>query len=580
MKLTKSFFSISPALIVENLKQYWAIAMVGFLLFFASGPFPVMMGVNNQAKDMYIKDILSNGNLMFIFVLVVLPVAASIAVFKYLHTTNAVTVIHSMPFSRQRLFNSAAISGMIIVVVPIILIGLIMALITGSDGFLWMVDSMIISLFVFSISTIAAVISGTIFVHTLLAFLLNYITNILIYFTQRYMISFLDGYEGSKFFDKVYSYLSPLSHRMNMSHIIEASEWWLMLIYVALSLAFLAIGYLLYKKVKLEHEGNGMVFKLAADVVSILIAFIGMTAIGYYLRSISDGGNDMIFFYFGCVIGSTVFFIVCRMIIERAVNIFSKENFIKYGIFVVIAAIFLSFTVFDITGYEKRVPEEDDVAYVTLPDLDNWAFYSDDEKYKAKFDDEESIEAVTQLHSRIVTEDLQTPYKYYVEPAYYAEEGKNEEIVGNVAFTYHLKNGKTMSRQYAIWFKPGVEEAIKSLYESDDNKSAGVFRGRTADDFKKIVIHDAGYYSALTLPASEEEGLMAAMDADFRARTYEQQMDSETVCFLNFDDYSESVRKSDKNAIRFLREHGYSDYLDSTFADRAMDQETKEKYGM
>lgn len=576
MKSTKSFFSLSPALVVENLKQYWAIAMVGFLLFFASGPFPVMMGENNQAKDMYITDVLANGNLMFIFVLVVLPVAASIAVFKYLHTTNAVTVIHSMPFSRQRLFNSAAVSGLIIVAIPIILIGLIMTLIAGSDGLLWMIDSMIITLFIFSISTIAAVISGTIFVHTLLAFLLNYISNILIYFTQRYMISFLDGYEGSKFFDKVYSYLSPLSHRMNMRHIIETSEWWLMLIYVVLSLVFFAIGYLLYKKVKLEHEGNGMVFKLAADVVSILIAFIGMTAIGYYLRSLSDSGNDMIFFYFGCVIGSAVFFIVCRMIIERAVNIFSKENFIKYGIFVVIAVIFLSFTVFDITGYEKRVPEKDDVAYVTLPYLDNWAFYSDDEKYKAKFNDEESIEIVTQLHNRIVTEDLQTPYKYYVEDA------KNEVEVNSVAFTYHLKNGKTMSREYMIWFKPGVEEAIKSLYESDDNKSAGVFRGLTAGDFKKIVIHDAGYYSELTLSPSEAEGVMAAMDADFEARTYEQETEQETLCSISFDDYSEYVRKTDKNTIKFLREHGYSDYLDNTFAERAMDKEvaSKEKYGM
>ncbi|MDR2816194.1 MAG: hypothetical protein LBB62_05775, partial [Proteiniphilum sp.] len=48
MQSTASFFSVSPALIRENLRRFWAVPAFGFVVYFFSGIFPLLMSGGNS----------------------------------------------------------------------------------------------------------------------------------------------------------------------------------------------------------------------------------------------------------------------------------------------------------------------------------------------------------------------------------------------------------------------------------------------------------------------------------------------------------------------------------------------------
>src|SRR5665648_757198 len=56
----------------------------------------------------------------------IMPVLTAVVVFRYLQSASSTTMMHSLPFSRYKLYNSNLLSGLIMVITPILLNGLIM----------------------------------------------------------------------------------------------------------------------------------------------------------------------------------------------------------------------------------------------------------------------------------------------------------------------------------------------------------------------------------------------------------------------------------------------------------------------
>ncbi|MDD3168032.1 MAG: hypothetical protein PHC91_01030, partial [Eubacteriales bacterium] len=68
MKSKASYFSISKPLILENLRRFWAIPALAFLVYFLSGVFPILMSythLNDMAS--YISMSLCNQQPFYIF---------------------------------------------------------------------------------------------------------------------------------------------------------------------------------------------------------------------------------------------------------------------------------------------------------------------------------------------------------------------------------------------------------------------------------------------------------------------------------------------------------------------------------
>ena len=93
----------------ENLRRFWPVAFLSFLLLFFSGPYVAIVDDFDAANDW--SRMLLNENVVFMLVHMFIPIAAAVSVFKYLHTPGSVAVMNALPFSRSRLFRANYFAG-------------------------------------------------------------------------------------------------------------------------------------------------------------------------------------------------------------------------------------------------------------------------------------------------------------------------------------------------------------------------------------------------------------------------------------------------------------------------------------
>ena len=127
MRSKASYFSVSKPMIIENLRRFWAIPALAFLVYFLSGVFPILMTYAhlNSLSD-YIETSLNNLQPFYMFAHLMFPIIAAVVIFRYLHGVSSVSVMHSMPFTRAKLYNSGFLSGLILIAAPILVNGLIL----------------------------------------------------------------------------------------------------------------------------------------------------------------------------------------------------------------------------------------------------------------------------------------------------------------------------------------------------------------------------------------------------------------------------------------------------------------------
>ena len=125
MKSKKSFCRISTVLVKRNLKQFWLIPFTAFFAYFIRGVLPLIIKSSKYEDLRYLtNDVLSNHDYVYLGVLMVLPYLRLNRSLFFLHGNAPATAMHAMPFSRKKLYRSSVVSGMIMIVLPILLIGL------------------------------------------------------------------------------------------------------------------------------------------------------------------------------------------------------------------------------------------------------------------------------------------------------------------------------------------------------------------------------------------------------------------------------------------------------------------------
>ena len=198
MKSKASYFSISKPLILENLRRFWAIPALAFLVYFLSGVFPVLM-TYRHLNDMssYIEISLNNQQPFYMLAHLMFPIITAIVIFRYLQGISSVSVMHSMPFTRAKLYNSNFISGLILIISPILVNGLILLAIskpvfnqygteTGmmidtinvfsrAEVLHWIWISILIVIVTYSISVFAGIVTGNSLMHFATAVWFNFL---------------------------------------------------------------------------------------------------------------------------------------------------------------------------------------------------------------------------------------------------------------------------------------------------------------------------------------------------------------------------------------------------------------------
>lgn len=445
MTSKKSFCNISPVLVKRNLKQFWLIPIVAFLAYFIKGILPLIVkSADTQELRFFAENVLVNHDYVYFAMLMILPICAAVAVFSYLHGNASATMIHVMPFTRKKLYRSSVLSGIILFTLPILLTAICFAILLHDDPYYlgteilpkWIVQTLISAFYIYAVSIMAAMVAGSVVTHILLSLFFNGLLPIMVYIINSFMRVFLYGFTNAPIASSIFSPISQVYINYGIST-YSSSAIIFYLFYIFVSVILIWGSGIAYKRVPLENEGNATVFPLLGEIICYLFAFIATCGLGYIIIR-SEGRNaGMPLFLTASLVSSFLFYVLARMILEKAFHVFRMKMFKKYLLLLAAVAIFFSLTVFDITGYSKKVPDAKSIEYVQFSD----SFVGigmNDGSSDSHLKEKTSIENFTAFHHQLIEhQDDQT---------------HDDEILNTMSISYHLKDGKVLERRYDVAF--------------------------------------------------------------------------------------------------------------------------------
>lgn len=543
MNLKVSYFNISTPLIKENLRRFWAIPVLSFLTYFFSFTFPVLMSYSHL-DDLwsYIRMSMVNHQPFFMIAHGIFPVLAAVVVFRYLHASASVSTMHSMPFSRAKLFQTNVLSGLLLVTLPFLLNGLILLMISKPvlfnsqaltmeqiDFFSrssignWMVESLVIIFFVYSISVFAGLVSGNIPMHFAMAGMFNFILPVLYAVFLGYGQMFLFGFTPSQDFMELGLSLSPYLKVFVVNKFTPVS----IIIYLLVSLCLLLLSYFLYTRRKLEKSGDSLVFAFMHPVISYLIAFLGMTGMGFFFTTLYYQGqfSRSFYMYAGFVAGSLIFFALAQMMVKKTPRIFNKKSFRDLSIYCVIAVLFVSCFQFDLTGYTKRIPSIDSVKSVLLTQTlfnNSIGFTNNNYSNYVTLKERENIAALTAFQRSI----LENRERFSDDSTPAPEEPNYRK--NYFTFSYTLGKNQVMKRAYHTDQRFAKESPyLKLIFESSEFKNQFLFENGEYEKINSISLAPTAgtnRSAAISLSSKEFKEFLDNIDKDFKASTFEEMM--------------------------------------------------------
>ncbi len=520
MNLRTSFFNKS--IFKTDIKRYWWTALLEAFVIFISTVMPIYNRCVNYIEyngigysyGRFSPDWLYHGGLIF---LIAFAVGIPVMLFSYMHFSASMSMHHSLPIKRSQLLLTKTLTGLILTIVPILINGAILGAIITAPQFReligvmpvvkWCLSGILYTVVIFALTVAVNMMTG----HPVgtLIFTAGFaaLPSILIVFLEAFFSVEYFGYSGSNMAD-ILKYIYP-------------HEEWLMtfpsyLIYILMGVAFLIGAYFLYNRRKLENHGEVIAFSWLKPVFIGIVAMLSSMLSWAYFNGILSLSGVWWIIPLG-VIGTVIAWMVSRKSLSL------KGVHKPVLIYMAVALVAGMAVHFDITGFETRVPDVDDILSVQFgyhDDYEGVTYFGESEiKYKLRggidtsFKEYEDIKNVTELHKALV-KDKTKPYSGYFMP-----------------LEYTLKNGKTITRNYHIDYNK-LAEYLKPIYETPQMRAVEYdLVDGTEKEFLSIEIQDRRFATTdddTIYPDNPYmERIIEALKKDIENLTYEDMTVSE-----------------------------------------------------
>lgn len=444
----------------ESLMKFKLIPIILTVMYFLVNILPVLIYYTRfENIASYVDTGMRMMNILNSGIAIGAGVVAASTVFGYLHKSASVTDAHSRPLTRKSLFRASFTSGLIMILVPIIITGILYICVQGAhvsavfdpetfslwfsdeskiegiltlrNAFGWMLGNFLMVVYSYSVSCFAGILAGTGVIQTLLSVFFLSLPAMMYSITQGYLSIYLKGYSSD--FEGV-KYLSPYVYLFSRGEYPLSYFSVAPFIYVAIMIILVFASLELYKRIGLENEENSIVVPYVSSALVVILTFISVSANLLISDTIFSSSESMLISLVIILLATAVSFPVFCMIADQTFRVFNRRNMKILGIFAVLMAATLMFTMFDITGYEKRIPKISDIKTI---DIDGSSVFQDGSGKNegiAEIDNPQTTDKIVRLHSAIISaENPEDPY----------------ENTSLFTVTYHLKNGKTIKRTYS-----------------------------------------------------------------------------------------------------------------------------------
>lgn len=451
MKWEQSF--CNSTIIKNDLKRFWWISLITAIFMIFTKPIQIASEYSRDYMSQYmIENILSFNNLDDLFNIIILfvPILIAVMLFRYIHVKKSCAFMHKVPIKRSVIYNSHIISGLILILIPIIINTLILIpTLISCDLYemynftyviKWTSIIIVAEISIFMFSVFVGMLTGTSWSHGILTCIflaLPVALGSLIFQNIEYLIY---GFSSNTPIDNL-AIISPFT-RLSSMDILGDNFLIGIFIYLVESIIVYFISKQIYKIRKSEASGNTIAFPILIPFFKCGVIISFMTLFVLFFKGIN---GKTLFILIGYMIFALIGYIASEVFVNKSFRIFKNiKIYLYFCIAIIIAAVGLKF---DVIGYERYVPEFSEIQEVKVGE------YIIEEK--EGFHEEENINSILALHKNVVK-----------------DKNVNKTFKGQtrrLAILYILNNGKTVSREYHIPYK-AYEGSYKDIYESEESK--------------------------------------------------------------------------------------------------------------
>ncbi len=449
------------------------------------------------------KDLVGVLNPMNITSICVASIVLALTGFLYLHSKKQMDFYHSIPVKREVIFAAKYVNGFLIIA-GTYLTNMILAMGVfavngmpigelvpmGLTAFLVHMGGFLIN---YGLMAVAVMLTGNFFVSILggmvLFAYLPAIIGLMIGMMELFFVTM--NFRGLELENLLYK-TTPIAYyimrvtEMSDSRLTAAELTSMQFSFIGISmvvgLVMALVAMFLYKKRPSESAGKAMAFRISRAPIKILIVTPMTIAVAILFWNIYYSLPWAIFgFVFGLVITHSIIEIIYHFEFRKLF-----ANLPQMGISAVAALMIIAVFRYDLIRYDSFMPSENNFEYASVMayGLDDWNDYGLPYKLENKDDynwnymshadyaannmkitDYEIIRSLTE--AGIMTAEHEKECKYSGREIY--QERNMEHLWTNTEIVFHMKNGKTVARNYYLDVT-ALRETFDKMYASKEYK--------------------------------------------------------------------------------------------------------------
>lgn len=468
MKSKTSLFS--PGLSRNILSRFWPLWLIYLGVLLVQLPVAVSGYVSQGISARYTMECILQLAVDVAGYAMAASVLSVMAVFSYLYSKRGCSLINSLPVRRETAFVTACLTGLLPLLLAELLTWLIaLGVFAGSEivrpEYLnsWLLAALLSTLASYGFGVFCAMLTGHIMVLPALFLVLNAAVYVLEALVQTLLRTLVYGYDGGS---ALISRLSPLPYASSALRVIAepaagSLEPELILlgidslaVYAVVGMLFIVPALLLYRRRKMEAVGDVVAIKALEPVFKYCASIYAALGLGALLaetmdKALGSGPLEAAVLALMLLLGAALGYYAAEMLLQKSLRVFRSR---MRGLFIVWAVLLLGVAAIelDLTGYERRMPETEEIQSVVLVNDGRVT------------EDAESIELTRKIHQTAIDNE---------------EHNRQAESTSIIYIRYELKDGSSLGRSYWVdgsleWIENGNSEfaLCRELYMLSQNK--------------------------------------------------------------------------------------------------------------
>ena len=578
VRTMRSATSCSKTLIRSDWRRFWPVTFLYALLSFFAMPVAIW---NASSYMPVISYVLSEEEIRFTHIYRIvqhiyeslpgfavlnlfLGVGLAMVLFGYLMKSNSVGLMHALPVSRTRQFFShfaAGVSMLTAVNLLTFVLSLLMEALLGMVNLvpllIWLLVTELVGFFFLAFGALCAMATGWLLAVPVIYFGLNFV--VMAYFTIIRGIAAVlwTGFDPDFTPGRLVMWLTPtakLSEALQMPESVELDyrsatlftanpdALPTVLIYTLVGVGMLALAWVLYRARHSESAGDAIVFPWLRPVVKYVISVAAGLALGTFVYEIFlNGGRNVLGLIICQLIMGGLTYCAVEMLLRKSYKIFDRRTLLGLAALWLVIIAISACVKMDITGYQKRVPDSEQVSRVEFSYM---GAYIDSA-------DPDVIRSTVELHRALTRQ--------------------NPDHAGNTYYLtirYGLQNGDGMVRSYqADLDDPAVYQALTALLNQPKAHVLDLLpdRGKFGERFTGGYVRNYATGQTIELTAEQASALYRALEADADVPVKPEDLyrddeflpiDMELVTEQGIYDSADMIRPGNTNTLALLEEYG------------------------